>query len=104
MIEVKAVTATYAITHQTILSRTMEVAKGMITGNAPNVNMLRELTEGELEECECNIPVLSFMLLFYFLSLRVVLIFVVHDPQTATKLIISFVQLRAQKEHLSSHL
>ncbi|MCJ1398223.1 BLI-3 blue-light-inducible Bli-3 protein [Xylographa trunciseda] len=52
MIAVKAVTATYAITNQSFLSRSLEVTKGMVTGSAPNVNMLRELSEEELQECE----------------------------------------------------
>ena len=55
MIAVKAVTATYAITNQSYVSRSMEVAKGIVTGSAPNVNMLRELSEEELGECELTI-------------------------------------------------
>ncbi|KAL9030086.1 MAG: hypothetical protein Q9196_001749 [Gyalolechia fulgens] len=50
VIKVHAKTATYAVTSQTRLGRSYEVAKGTVTGQAPNVNQLRELTEEELQE------------------------------------------------------
>lgn len=50
MIAVKAKTATYAIVNQNAVGRAMEIAKGMVTGSAPNVNKLREITEKELDE------------------------------------------------------
>lgn len=53
MIAVKAKTATYAIVSQNIIGRGIEIAKGIVTGSAPNVNKLREIGEEELEECEC---------------------------------------------------
>ena len=53
MIKVKAVTATYAIATGTPLGRGADIVKGAITGSAPKVNKLREITEAELEQCEC---------------------------------------------------
>jgi len=50
VIAVKARTITYAISATNIVGRGIEVAKGMATGSAPNVNRLRELTEEELKE------------------------------------------------------
>lgn len=52
VIWVKARTATYAISKFTAVGRMTEVAKGMVTGTAANVNHLRELTEPELETCK----------------------------------------------------
>ena len=52
VIKVKAVTATYAINVGTLLGRGAEIVKGAITGSAPKVNKLRELTEEELEQCK----------------------------------------------------
>ncbi|MCJ1483002.1 BLI-3 blue-light-inducible Bli-3 protein [Schaereria dolodes] len=52
IIKVKAKTATYAVTGQTIVGRSFEVAKGIVTGEAPSVNKLREISEEELEKCE----------------------------------------------------
>ena len=52
MIKVKAVTATYAIATGTSLGRGADIVKGAITGSAPKVNKLRELSEAELEQCE----------------------------------------------------
>ena len=61
MIKVKAVTATYAIATGTSLGRGADIVKGAITGSAPKVNKLREITEAELEQCECSLrsPLLS---------------------------------------------
>ena len=50
MIKVKARTITYATTGQTIVGRGVEVAKGIATGSAPNVNKLRELSEADIEQ------------------------------------------------------
>ncbi|KAI9811095.1 MAG: BLI-3 blue-light-inducible Bli-3 protein [Pycnora praestabilis] len=50
VIKVKALTATYAIASTNALGRTAEFVKGVITGSAPNVNKLRELTEEDLQK------------------------------------------------------
>jgi general stress protein 26 len=52
IIWVKAVTATYAITNQSFMSRGFEIAKGTVTGEAAKVNKLREVSKEELAECE----------------------------------------------------
>ena len=52
VIKVAAKTATYAIAQGTILGRGGEIAKGVITGSAPKVNKLREISEQELEQCK----------------------------------------------------
>lgn len=52
VIKVVAKTATYAIAEGTMLGRGGEIAKGVITGSAPKVHKLREISEQELEECK----------------------------------------------------
>jgi len=50
VIRVKARAVTYAISHKSAISRGVEVAKGVVTGNAAQVNSLREITEEELTQ------------------------------------------------------
>ncbi|KAG8528222.1 uncharacterized protein KY384_007139 [Bacidia gigantensis] len=50
-IKVTAKTATYAINDGTIIGRGIEVVKGAVTGEAPKVNKLREISEQELQQC-----------------------------------------------------
>ena len=52
VIKVKALTATYAIATGTSLGRGADIIKGAITGAAPKVNKLREISEEELKQCE----------------------------------------------------
>lgn len=54
VIKVSAKTATYAIATKTMLGRGAEIVKGTVTGSAPNVNKLRELTEEEIQECKLS--------------------------------------------------
>ena len=54
VIKVSAKTATYAVAIKTALGRGAEMIKGAMTGNAPNVNKLREVTEEELQQCKSN--------------------------------------------------
>ena len=49
VIRVTVKTATYAVTRKNGISRGVEMAQGVITGKAPQVNKLRELTEQEIE-------------------------------------------------------
>ncbi|PMD21383.1 hypothetical protein NA56DRAFT_748848 [Hyaloscypha hepaticicola] len=49
VIRVTTKTATYAITRKNALSRGVEMAQGVVTGKAPAVNKLRELSEQEIE-------------------------------------------------------
>jgi general stress protein 26 len=49
VIKVEAKTATYAIVRKNAVSRAAEMAQGVVTGKAPAVNKLRELTEQEIE-------------------------------------------------------
>lgn len=49
IIRVKTLTATYAVSQATAVGRGVEVAKGIVTGNAAKVNKLRELSEAEIE-------------------------------------------------------
>lgn len=51
VIRVKAVTAQYAINHRTQVGQMIEVAKGVVTGDSPNVNKLRYLSEEEIQQC-----------------------------------------------------
>ena len=50
VIKVTAVTAQYAIARGSAVGGFVEFAKGVVTGEAPQVNKLRHLEEGELEE------------------------------------------------------
>lgn len=52
VIKVEALTATYAIATGTSLGRGADIVKGAITGAAPKVNKLREISEEELQQCE----------------------------------------------------
>jgi len=49
IIRVKANTATYALVRKNIAGRMAEMAQGVVTGAAPAVNKLRELSEQEIE-------------------------------------------------------
>ncbi|KAE9364022.1 hypothetical protein N431DRAFT_489826 [Stipitochalara longipes BDJ] len=49
VIRVTTKTATYAITRKNAVSRGIEMAQGVVTGKAPAVNKLRELSEKEVE-------------------------------------------------------
>ncbi|KAF3179208.1 hypothetical protein TWF225_007725 [Orbilia oligospora] len=49
VIKVRALTATYAIAHAASITRTLEVAKGAVTGNIASVNTLREITLKDIE-------------------------------------------------------
>lgn len=52
VIKVKALTAQYAISRSNYLVNMAEVAKGVVTGSAPQVQKLRHLNEQELSQCE----------------------------------------------------
>jgi general stress protein 26 len=52
VIRVKAITAQYAIGKRSVVGAFVELAKGFTTGEAPNVNRLRQLSEKELAQCE----------------------------------------------------
>jgi len=49
IIKVRTNTATYAIVRKNALSRAAEMAQGVVTGKAPQVNKLREISEQEVE-------------------------------------------------------
>ncbi|KAF2005911.1 hypothetical protein P154DRAFT_288938 [Amniculicola lignicola CBS 123094] len=50
VIRVKASTATYATSKKTVVGAMVELAKGVITGEAPNVNRLRKIDEAEIKQ------------------------------------------------------
>lgn len=52
IIKVVSKTATYATQSKTVVGRSLEIAKGAITGEVPKVTNLRDLSEAELVECE----------------------------------------------------
>ena len=52
MIRVKAITAQHAISKRSVVGAFVELAKGVTTGEAPNVNRLRQLSEKGLAQCE----------------------------------------------------
>lgn len=49
VIRVRMRTATYTVVRKTVVGRAAEFAKGVVTGNAPAVNRLRELSVSEVE-------------------------------------------------------
>jgi len=49
VIRVKTNTATYAIVRKNAMARGVELAQGLVTGKAPAVNKLREISESEVE-------------------------------------------------------
>ena len=51
-IKVNAKTATYAIASGTMIGRGVDIVKGAVTGEAPKVSQLREISEEELTQCE----------------------------------------------------
>ena len=52
VIKVVSKTATYAINQGTMIGRGLDVVKGAVTGQAPSVNKLREITADELKQCK----------------------------------------------------
>jgi hypothetical protein len=52
VIKVKTKTVQYAVSRNTLglVGNVIEVAKGVVTGEAPQVNRLRHLSEGEVEQ------------------------------------------------------
>jgi len=50
IIRVKTVTAQYAVSKKTMIGAFVELAKGVATGEAPNVNKLRHLDESEVAQ------------------------------------------------------
>ncbi len=52
VIHVKTVTATYAVSHRSAVGRGVQIAKGVVTGDTPDVNRVREITKDEVAECE----------------------------------------------------
>jgi general stress protein 26 len=52
IIKVKAATAQYAISKRTTVGGLVELAKGVATGEAPDVNKLRHLSEAEVQQCK----------------------------------------------------
>jgi len=50
LIKVKTVTAQYAISRRTMIGGVIELAKGVVTGEAPSVNKLRQLSEAEIQQ------------------------------------------------------
>lgn len=66
VIRVVARTATYAIAVGTSLGRGFEIVKSAATGQAAEVNKLRELTEQELNECKSlAVPFVRSRILFF---------------------------------------
>ncbi|KXT17796.1 hypothetical protein AC579_5324 [Pseudocercospora musae] len=50
LIKIKSETIQYAVSRKNILTSTIEVAKGVISGEAPAINKLRHLSEQEIQQ------------------------------------------------------
>ena len=61
VIKVTAKTATYAIAATNVVGRGAEFVKGVVTGSAPKVNKLREISTEELDQCKCPYPLYLFL-------------------------------------------
>lgn len=48
IIRIKTLSATYAVVSKNIVSRAVEVAQGVVTGKAAEINKLREISESEV--------------------------------------------------------
>lgn len=53
VIEVKSKSMQYATSRKNIVSSTFDVAKGVVTGEAPAINKLRHISDSELQQGEC---------------------------------------------------
>ncbi|CAJ2511427.1 Uu.00g070520.m01.CDS01 [Anthostomella pinea] len=56
VLRMKTSSVTYAVTNQTVVGRMAEVAKGALTGDAAQVQKLRELGEGEVQQWRSSGP------------------------------------------------
>lgn len=56
IIKVSTITATHAAVRRTAVGRGVEIAKGAVTGDVPDITKLRELSEQEISECESSPP------------------------------------------------
>ena len=54
VIKVSTITATYALVRRNAVSRGVEIAKGAVTGEAPSVNKLRELSAADISTCKSS--------------------------------------------------
>lgn len=54
VIKLTAKTATYAVSDRSAVSRGVQIAKGVVTGDSPNVHKLRELDTDEIQQCTFN--------------------------------------------------
>lgn len=59
VIEVKSKSAQYAISRKNVFSAVVEVAKGVVTGETPQVNKLRHIDEQELQKGKCSLDVVN---------------------------------------------
>lgn len=50
LIKVKTVTAQYAVSRRTAVGGIVELAKGVVSGDAPSVNKLRQLSESDIQQ------------------------------------------------------
>lgn len=55
LITVQAKTITYAISSKNLITSTIEVAKGVVTGETAAVNKLRHLEEAEIQQCKSGL-------------------------------------------------
>jgi hypothetical protein len=56
VIRVKAKTAQYTLSKKTVVGQVVELAKGVATGEAPEINHLRQLSVEDLEQCKFASP------------------------------------------------
>lgn len=50
LVKIESKTAQYAVSNKNIVTSAIEVAKGVVTGEAPSIHKLRHLSEQELQQ------------------------------------------------------
>jgi hypothetical protein len=59
VIRVNAKSATYALSRKNAISRGIELAQGVVTGSAPALHKLREVSESEIESYRASQQMVS---------------------------------------------
>jgi hypothetical protein len=54
VIRLQAKSVTYDVARKGVVGRAVETVKSVAQGNVPEINSIRELSQGELEECKCS--------------------------------------------------
>ena len=59
LIKVKAETIQYAVSRKNMITSTIDIVKGAVTGEVPAVNKLRHLSTEEIQQCKSKLSLMS---------------------------------------------